>query len=102
MTKRLPTPDPEETVTIPKSSFDNIFATMQDMLAEIQELHKEVDELRGVAKQDKLLSVQEAANYCGRSRQTIAAWRRENKIKKVVRGGRTGYLKSELDKVKEI
>ena len=99
MTKRIEIPQPEETVTIPKSSFDNIFRVMEQMRQEIAELHKVI-----AAKEpteDVLFNANEAAAYCGVVRQTIYAWRREKRIRAVVRKGKRGFLKSELDKIRE-
>ena len=45
---------------------------------------------------DFVLSIQEAAKFIGRSRQTISKKIRENKLHKVERGGVTGILYSEL------
>ena len=98
MTKSITTPPAEETVTIPKSSFDNMFRMMEQMASEIRELKRMI---QPAPKEDRLLSVAEAAEYCGVTRQTIADYRRKKKLTKVVRGARTGYLQSELDKVKE-
>ena len=98
MTKRINTPEPEETVTIPKSSFDNIFKAMEDMKQEITALRAIIAEK--VPTDDRLFNANEAAEYCGVVRQTIYAWTRQKRIRKVVRRGRRGYLKSELDKIK--
>ena len=98
MTKRIELPAEEETVTIPKSSFDNIFRCMEEMRAEILDLKALIAEK--VPTDDVLLNANEAAEYCGVVRQTIYNWRREKRIHQVVRRGRRGYLKSELDIVR--
>lgn len=100
MTKTLPIPPKEETVTIPKSSFDNIFHTLEEMRDEIAALRKRLEGTE--QKEENVLNSIQAAKFCGVSRQTIYAWRREKRIKKVERGGKRGYLESELLKVKEI
>ena len=99
MSKRIETPQPEETVTIPKASFDAIFRTMEEMAQDIRELKAYIEEK--VPKEDTLFTSIQAAEYCGVTRQTIYTWTREKRIHKVVRKGRRGYLKSELDKVKD-
>lgn len=104
MTKSLPIREQEETVTIPKSSFDAMFNVMDQMHQDIVALKKELAQMRESllekvpTEPEPLLSVNEAASYCGKTRQTISLWVREKKIKKVRRGGRSGFLKSELDK----
>lgn len=50
---------------------------------------------------DRMLSRTEAADYCNVSVYTINNYRRSGMITKVVRGCRTGYMQSELDKVKK-
>lgn len=98
MTKRINTPEPEETITIPKSSFDNIFRCMEDMRQEISNLR----ELLAKEKKDpvdKLFNIKEAAAYCGVSRWTIGNYIKEGKLIRVRRGGRSGLLKSELDRI---
>lgn len=99
MTKRIHTPQPSETVTIPKSSFDNIFRTLEEMKTEIAELNKR---LEGIPKPEVVLNGIEAAAHCGVARQTIYAWARQKKIHRVVRGGKHGFLKSELDKITKL
>ena len=97
MTKRLPTPPQQETVTLSKSSVDLIFKTLDEMKEEIASLRKR---LEGVpAMDDEILNSIEAAKFCGVVRQTIYAWTREGRIKKAERKGKRGYLKSELDRV---
>lgn len=100
MSKRIETPAAEDTVTIPKSSFDNIFRAMEEMKAEISELKALLATKK--AESDKLFNQKEAADYCGVSRWTIGNYIKWGKLKRVERGGRVGILKSELDKVKEL
>ena len=99
MTKRISTPEPEETVTIPKSSFDNIFRAMEDMKQEIADLRAVI---AGVEKADRVFNIKEAAEYCGVSRWTILNRIKAKKLHKVERGGKVGILKSELDKAAEL
>lgn len=47
-----------------------------------------------------IFNVNEAAKYCGVARQTISDWVRKDKITKVERGCRVGFLQSDLDKVR--
>lgn len=101
MTKRISTLEPEETVTIPRRSFDAMFEMLEQMGEKIDSLEAKLAKLTGTEKKDDvLLSVEQAAEYCGRTRQTLAKWALQKKIHKVRRGCRTGYLTSELDKVK--
>lgn len=51
---------------------------------------------RDSAEPDLVLSIQEAARYSGRTRQTISRKIREKKLHKVERGGVIGVLLSEL------
>lgn len=50
----------------------------------------------------KIYSVCEAARYCGVARQTISDWVRKDKIRKVERGFRVGFLQSDLDRCKPV
>lgn len=97
MSKRIETPEPEDTVTIARSSLDNIFLVLEAMSKKIAELEEKV--VGKTIGDDKLFNSIQAAKYCGCSRQTIYTWAREKKIRRVVRGGKRGYLKSELDKI---
>ena len=99
MGKRIDTPTPPETVTIPKSSFDNIFRTLEDMKDEIKELRKR---LEGIPQPQVVLNVKEAAEYCGVSRWTIGNYTKQKKIQKVVSGCKTGYTIDKLNKVRKI
>lgn len=96
MTKRINTPEPDETVTIAKSSLDNIFLVLEEMSREIAELKAMV---RKSPDDDPIFNSVQAAKYCGCTRQTIYAWARKKKIHRSVRGGKRGFLKSELDKI---
>ena len=100
MGKSIPTPPSEATVTIPRTSFDNMFKMMEKMAKEIADLKDIVAEK--VKPKDRVLSVNEAAEYCGVARQTISRWNREKRIHKVQRGCKVGYLESELDLAKEV
>lgn len=44
-------------------------------------------------------TARETAGYLGVSVETVYKWTKDGKLRKFRRGGRTGYLKSELDKV---
>ena len=98
MSKRIEIPQPVETVTIAKSSLDNIFNMLEVMGREIVELKAM---LANKVPEDPILNSIQAAKYCGCTRQTIYKWTRENKIRRSVRGGKRGYLKSELDKINQ-
>ena len=70
---------------------DTIIALLSDILRE----------LKGAPKNDdRLLNVTDAAEFVGVTRQTIARYTREGRIRKVFRGGKKGYLESELIKAK--
>jgi excisionase family DNA binding protein len=49
-----------------------------------------------------VMSVNEAAAYCGVARQTISDWVRKGKIRKVERGFRVGFLQSDLDRCRPV
>ena len=76
-----------------------MFKTMEEMRDEIRELKAILAEK--IPQDDTLFNANEAAAYCGVARQTIYAWTREHRIRRVVRRGRRGYLKSELDTIKQ-
>lgn len=99
MGKSITTPAPIETITIPMSTFDNIFRTLEEMKNEIAGLRARIE---GMPKQDVVLNSTEAAERIGVTRQTICAWARQKKIHRVERAGKRGFLTSELDKIKEI
>ena len=99
MGKRIPTPPPIETVTIPKASFDAIFRTLEEMKNEIAGLRARLEEM---PKPEIVLNSTEAALRMGVTRQTICAWARQKKIHRVERAGKRGFLATELDKIKAI
>lgn len=96
MGKNIQTPTPVETVTIPRASFDALFTTLEEMKREIAMLRKEIPE-----HEDKLFSRAEAADYCKVSVWTLNNYRKAGMVTKVLRGCRSGYLKSDLDKVRK-
>lgn len=49
--------------------------------------------------QDWLMTARETAGYLGVSVETVYKWTKDGKLRKFRRGGRTGYLKSELDRI---
>lgn len=82
---------------------------MESILVELQDIKKMggsfqdlLDRVDALEKRDTLYSMDEAAKYCHRTRQTIAKWVTMGKVKVVERGCRRGILKSELDKVRVI
>lgn len=99
MSKRIEVPQAEETISIPRSTFESIFRCFEEMKDEIAALRMSIAD---AGKPDILMTVSQAAEYCGVTRQTIAEYRRQKLLTKVVRGARTGYLQSELDKVKQL
>lgn len=48
---------------------------------------------------EELLTCTQAADILGVTRQTVSLMLRRNRLHKVTRGGRTGILRSELEKV---
>ena len=44
MTKHLPIPNQEETITIPRASFDAMFRQMEELQEEIERLKQKIDE----------------------------------------------------------
>ena len=99
MSKRIQTPEQPETVTIPKSSFDNMFRMMEKMQDEISELKAMV---AAKPKETRILTTNEAAEYCGVTRQTISDWVRKKRIHKVMAGCKFGFTMEELNTVREI
>ena len=75
-----------------------------DLLREIQGLRADLNDLKNeVAKntlasrrEETILGIQEAADLCGVSRQTISSWISRNRLTKVSSKGKTGVAKSEL------
>lgn len=98
MSKRIEVPQAEETISIPRSTFDDILRCLEEMKEEIRDLRRYI---ANTPKPDLLMTVSQAAEYCGVTRQTISEYRRQKVLTKVVRGPRTGYLQSDLDKVKQ-
>lgn len=75
-----------------------------ELLREIQGLRADLNDLKNeVAKntlasrrEETILGIQEAADLCGVSRQTISSWISSNRLTKVSSKGKTGVAKSEL------
>jgi predicted DNA-binding transcriptional regulator AlpA len=70
-------------------------ALLERLAFELKRYNDAADE----RKQDRVLSVNDAARLSGRSRQTISRKIREGVLTKVSRGGVTGILRSELEKI---
>lgn len=83
-----------------------LITLLERILAELEYLNshnRELEErVKALENQDQVLSVIEAANYVGKTRQTIHAWTEQGKIKLVERAGKRGYLLSELKTIKHI
>lgn len=77
-----------------RSLIENLATGIEGLTAELRRMNGNAEK----AEPDDLLTCGEAAELCGRSRQTISRWLREKRIRKVYRGGRQGILKSELIK----
>ena len=80
--------------------------TAQRLIESMERLNRIICESMGVRQAedletDRLLSRAEAAEYCKVSVYTINNYRRDGKITKVIRGCRTGYMRSDLDRVKK-
>ncbi len=82
------------TDTISLSEEDRII--LLDLTAELRRFNNNSEK----EKPDPLLSCAEAADYLKVARQTISAMIRDKRLQKKTRGGRTGLLKSDLDRVK--
>ena len=65
----------------------------------IHELRRHNELLQAQTQRDDIMTIQDAANYLGRTRQTISRKIREGVLKKVTRGGVTGILLSDLNKI---
>jgi len=53
-------------------------------------------------RSDMLFSIKMAAEYLGKTRQTVRNMCKDKRLTIVMRGGRNGILKSELDKINKI
>lgn len=72
---------------------DEIRAIFNDCLANVKPISKPAPPDKEV---ERPISQLEAIEFLGKSRQTLAAWRRKGVIKAHQLGGRIYYLKSEL------
>lgn len=83
------------------AEIQDIGTIMHDILAELRLLNQYTQKMTEQSKikdtTDPLLSVNEAADYCKVSRQTISTWIRNGRLTKVARGCRVGLLQSTLD-----
>ncbi|MCQ2142267.1 MAG: helix-turn-helix domain-containing protein [Bacteroidales bacterium] len=87
----------------------NVCSLLEKILVEMQDLKEHggcfadlLERVDRLEKKDTIFSMQEAAKYCGRTRQTLRKWADIGKIHIVERGCRHGILKSELDRVRRI
>lgn len=99
MGKRIQTPEPPETVTLPKTSIDLIFQTLEEM-------KNEIIELRGKIEKEQfgsgILTTKEAAEFCGVSRWTIDNYYKRKIIDKVISGCKVGYSVEDLKKIRKV
>lgn len=65
-----------------------------NLTAELKRMNDRADKM--AEQSDLVLSVQQAAELIGKSRQTVSRMIREKRLHKVERGGVVGILKSEL------
>lgn len=72
---------------------------LEDILRELRRANDIAEAARREAERDALYSPSEAAAYMGRTVATLRNYVLRGHLHKVVRGGRTGYLKSEMDRV---
>lgn len=83
-----------------------LITLLERILAELEYLNshnRQLEErVKALESQDQVLSVIEAANYVGKTRQTIHTWTEQGRIKMVERAGKRGYLLSELKTIKHI
>lgn len=81
----------------------NVISLSADDRALIAELayqlkrRNDLDEAAGY--NDELLTCTQAAQRLGKTRQTVSLMLRQNRLHKVTRGGVTGILRSELDRI---
>lgn len=68
---------------------------LQNIYAELKRYNERISGTQD--RPDLVLSIQEAAVKIGKSRQTISRLVREGRLHKVLRGGKTGILASELN-----
>lgn len=83
-----------------------LITLLEKILAELEYFNshnRDLEErVKALESQDQVLSVAEAADYTGRTRQTIHVWTKQGKIRMVERAGKRGYLLSELKTIKHI
>lgn len=72
---------------------------LEDILRELRRANDIAEAARREAERDTLYSPSEAAAYMGKSPATLRNYVARGYLHKVIRGGRQGYLKSEMDRV---
>lgn len=74
---------------------------LEDILAELRRANDIAEAAARDSSRDALYSPSEAAAYMGRSVATLRNYAARGYLHKVTRGGRQGYLKSEMDRIRE-
>lgn len=72
---------------------------LEAILHELKRMNDLAEDGMKAAGKDTLYTPAEAAEYIGRTRQTVCAYEKRGWLHKVSRCGRRGYLKSELDRI---
>lgn len=77
----------------------DLASILEDIASELRRANDLAEErMRGSAK-DVLYTPSEAAEYMGKTVRTLSNYVSKGFLHKVIRGGRQGYLKSEMDRV---
>lgn len=72
---------------------------LEEILAELRRANDLTEERMRDSARDVLYTPSEAAEYMGKTVRTLGNYASRGFLHKVVRGGRQGYLKSEMDRV---
>lgn len=76
-----------------------IGSILEDILSELRRANDIAEAARREDSRDTLYTPSEAAAYMGKSLATLRNYVARGYLHKVIRGGRQGYLKSEMDRV---
>lgn len=72
---------------------------LEAILHELKRMNDLAEGRMEAARKEVLYTPAEAAEYIGRTRQTVCSYEKRGWLHKVCRCGRKGYLKSELDRI---
>lgn len=81
------------------SEGERLTSILEGILAEIRRANDIAEARLREAERDTLYTPSEAAEYMGRTKATLCNYVSRGYLHKVIRGGRQGYLKSEMDKI---